>query len=221
MSFLGRWNGIFYFAPLLLIAGSQLSLLSDASYWLLVTAHYLALGMVISTLASIVDRALAAASRANKPVTASVIAVSPERRQTCSADYPRYSNSRYLTKECVTRIKSSILTFLLALLPVLTPDVQAQQTLVPIDSALADTFSQLRTLPQVQQALADIEAREPETIREQLRMTEIPAPPFMEEERARYFLQQLRARGLEDAYIDSEGNVLAAFAVAPATVRPS
>ncbi len=59
MSFLGRWNGIFYFAPLLLIAVSQLALLTDASYWLLVAAHYLALGLVISTLASIVDRALA------------------------------------------------------------------------------------------------------------------------------------------------------------------
>lgn len=109
----------------------------------------------------------------------------------------------------MTRIKSTILTLLLALLPVLTPDALAQQTLVPIDSTLADTFSQLRAFPQVQQALADIEAREPETIREQLRMTEIPAPPFMEEERARYFLQQLRARGLEDAYIDSEGNAVA------------
>lgn len=59
MSFLGRWNGIFYFAPLLLIAVSQLSLLTDASYWLLVAAHYLALALVVSTLASIIDRALA------------------------------------------------------------------------------------------------------------------------------------------------------------------
>ena len=30
----------------------------------------------------------------------------------------------------------------------------------------------------------------------------------MEQERAEYFLQQLRARGLQDAYIDSEGNAL-------------
>jgi len=59
MSFLGRWNGIFYFVPLLLIAVSQLSVLDEASYWLLVAAHYLGLGLVVSTLVSIVDRALA------------------------------------------------------------------------------------------------------------------------------------------------------------------
>lgn len=59
MSFLGRWNGIFYFAPLLLIAISQLSILGESSYWLLVAAHYLGLLLVISTLVSIIDRALA------------------------------------------------------------------------------------------------------------------------------------------------------------------
>lgn len=85
---------------------------------------------------------------------------------------------------------------------------QTGQTLVPVDAALAETFAQLSSDARVQQALSDIEAREPATIREQFRMTEIPAPPFMEQERAEYFLQQLRARGLEDAYIDSEGNAL-------------
>lgn len=85
---------------------------------------------------------------------------------------------------------------------------QAGQTLVPINSELADTFALLTADTRVQQALSEIEGREPATIREQFRMTEIPAPPFMEQERAEYFLQQLRARGLEDAYIDSEGNAL-------------
>jgi len=114
----------------------------------------------------------------------------------------------------VTRIKPSFLTRLaqlamLASLPYMIPGALAQQTLVPIDSTLADTFAELSDLPRVQQALSDIEAREPETIREQLRMTEIPAPPFMEEERANYYLQQLQSLGLEDAYIDSEGNAVA------------
>ena len=85
---------------------------------------------------------------------------------------------------------------------------QAGQTLVPIDAELADTFARLTADTRVQQALSEIEGREPATIREQFRMTEIPAPPFMEQERAEYFLQQLRARGLQDAYIDSEGNAL-------------
>jgi len=85
---------------------------------------------------------------------------------------------------------------------------QDGQTLVPIDAGLAEIFSRLSSDARVQRALSDIEAREPATIREQFRMTEIPAPPFMEQERAEYFLQQLRSRGLEGAYIDSEGNAL-------------
>lgn len=53
-----------------------------------------------------------------------------------------------------------------------------------------------------------IEAREAEMIREQFRLTEIPAPPFKEEVRAAYYLTLMQDRGLEDAYIDSEGNAI-------------
>jgi acetylornithine deacetylase/succinyl-diaminopimelate desuccinylase-like protein len=45
-------------------------------------------------------------------------------------------------------------------------------------------------------------------IREQFRLTEIPAPPFKEEVRAAYYLTLMQNRGLEDAYIDSEGNAI-------------
>lgn len=102
---------------------------------------------------------------------------------------------------------------MIVIFTLMTQALQAQtesagQTLVPIDAVLSETFDRLSTDVRVQDALSAIEAREPATIREQFRMTEIPAPPFMEQERAEYFLQQLRARGLEDAYIDSEGNAL-------------
>lgn len=85
---------------------------------------------------------------------------------------------------------------------------QVSQTLVPVEQAIADAFSQLRALPDVETALQYIQATEPEAILEQIRLTEIPAPPFMEERRAAYYLEQLRQRGLADAYIDSEGNVI-------------
>ena len=54
MSFLGRWNGIFYFAPLVVLAGGQLLGLSIAS-----VLQILAWLLVASTLTSIVDRLLA------------------------------------------------------------------------------------------------------------------------------------------------------------------
>ncbi len=98
----------------------------------------------------------------------------------------------------------------LLLLPVLShsqPDSQPQN-LVPIDDTVAERFAAVAADPRVQSALADIEEREEETVREQIRMTEIPAPPFMEAERAAYYVEQLRARGLADAYIDSEGNAI-------------
>lgn len=85
---------------------------------------------------------------------------------------------------------------------------QPGQTLVAIDEGLATHFARIAADTRVQASLSRIEAREPAIIREQFRITEIPAPPFMEQERAEYYLQQLRALGLADAYIDTEGNVI-------------
>ena len=88
--------------------------------------------------------------------------------------------------------------------------VQAQigQTLVPIDPALREAFEAVRADVRVIEALEQLRLREPANIEEQIRITEIPAPPFMEDERAAYYVEQLRSRGLEDAYIDSEGNAI-------------
>ena len=97
---------------------------------------------------------------------------------------------------------------LLAILLSLNLSAQPGQSLVSIDEAYAADFAAIASDERVQQELANIEAREPATVREQFRMTEIPAPPFLEQERAEYFLAQLQARGLEDAYIDSEGNAV-------------
>ncbi|MSR11296.1 MAG: M20/M25/M40 family metallo-hydrolase [Gammaproteobacteria bacterium] len=85
---------------------------------------------------------------------------------------------------------------------------QVSQTLVPVEPDIANTFSQLHAHQSVQTALQYIQSSEPEAIREQIRLTEIPAPPFMEERRAAYYLELMRARGLVDAYIDSEGNAI-------------
>lgn len=39
-------------------------------------------------------------------------------------------------------------------------------------------------------------------------LTEIPAPPFKEEKRARFYLEMLRGVGLQDVEMDAEGNVM-------------
>jgi phosphatidylglycerophosphate synthase len=59
MSFLGRWNGIFYFVPIVLVAASRLPAfeqVQDNFNLIIVYSNY---ALTVSTLASIVDRAIA------------------------------------------------------------------------------------------------------------------------------------------------------------------
>jgi tripeptide aminopeptidase len=79
---------------------------------------------------------------------------------------------------------------------------------VAVADEVAAQFALVAADPRVQQGLQEIAAAEPETLAEQVRLTEIPAPPFQEQRRAEYYLEQMRQRGLADAYIDSEGNVI-------------
>ena len=59
MSFLGRWNGILYFVPLVLVSVSRLSPFAFAQEFLETLITYFCYALIISTLASIVDRAIA------------------------------------------------------------------------------------------------------------------------------------------------------------------
>ena len=85
---------------------------------------------------------------------------------------------------------------------------ESSPPLVKIDASLRAAFSPIIDEPRVQAALKSIALAEPESIQEQIRLTEIPAPPFMEKERAEYFLGLLQQRGMQHAYIDTEGNVI-------------
>ena len=53
-----------------------------------------------------------------------------------------------------------------------------------------------------------IVAIEPQSRRDLIELTEIPAPPFGEEERAKRFSEMLRAAGLSDVTIDEVGNAI-------------
>jgi len=72
MSFLGRWNGIFYFVPLVFIAVSRFELgagVGEGLSTLIVGVSYL---LLLTTVASIVDRAIA-------PLRARALSDSPSR----------------------------------------------------------------------------------------------------------------------------------------------
>lgn len=103
---------------------------------------------------------------------------------------------------------TKFLTLPCLLLSPLLAWAQVPQTIVPIEPAIESAFRQLQADPRISAALEQLKRDEAEAVREQIRMTEIPAPPFMEERRAAYFLEQMQRRGLTDAYIDSEGNAI-------------
>ena len=56
-SFLGRWNGILYFVPLVLIAAARLPLPAGFASFLRLAASVLAYLLVASTIVSMIDRA--------------------------------------------------------------------------------------------------------------------------------------------------------------------
>ncbi len=67
----------------------------------------------------------------------------------------------------------------------------------------------LAAQPDVQAAFKAIEALEPQTREDHIRLTEIAAPPFKEERRAQAFAEMLSQAGADSVWIDAEGNVLA------------
>jgi len=66
----------------------------------------------------------------------------------------------------------------------------------------------LRADPKVQVAMNHIVSLEPRHRADLIELTEIPAPPFMEEQRAARFAELLREAGLTDVRIDEEGNAV-------------
>ena len=78
-----------------------------------------------------------------------------------------------------------------------------------IEPQYVDEVDALAEQPIVQRAFEEIDALEPRTQEELIMLTEIPAPPFMEEERANRYFEMLQAAGADSTWIDEEGNVLA------------
>ena len=77
-------------------------------------------------------------------------------------------------------------------------------------AALAQVPAATRTLtnPKFQAAEDFIAADHDRLVREIIQLTEIEAPPFKEEKRAKAFAEMLRQSGLSDVDIDAEGNVI-------------
>jgi len=72
----------------------------------------------------------------------------------------------------------------------------------------ADIGPRLMAEPAVRQALDAVRANEPEMLREQVRLCEIPAPSFHEQARAAVMKKHFAELGLTNVRVDAVGNVL-------------
>ena len=71
-----------------------------------------------------------------------------------------------------------------------------------------EEISALIARPEMQAAFSLIEELDAESQGQLIELTEIPAPPFMEAERARHYAEMMREAGADSVYIDSVGNVI-------------
>jgi acetylornithine deacetylase/succinyl-diaminopimelate desuccinylase-like protein len=84
-------------------------------------------------------------------------------------------------------------------------------TLIPLLAAfpcLAQSPAELLNNPAVRAAMEAAKRAEPQTIETQVRLCEIPAPPFKEDVRGRELQRLFRELGLKDVRTDRAGNVI-------------
>lgn len=99
---------------------------------------------------------------------------------------------------CTTR--SLFATLLLAFFAQTTLSAQSQD----YDARIAALMNH----PAVRSAMEHIEETDEQTMADLRTLTQIPAPPFQEEERGRAFLAMLQEIGVDSAWVDEVGNVI-------------
>ena len=78
----------------------------------------------------------------------------------------------------------------------------------PIEPAYTTEVETLLAESSVKAAMDHIVSIEPQSRRDLIELTEIPAPPFEEQARGERFAEMLRDAGLADVSIDDVGNVI-------------
>lgn len=84
----------------------------------------------------------------------------------------------------------------------------------------ATPVPQVMANPAYKAAVATLDREHERLVQEIIKLTEIPAPPFKEAERAKAYAEMLRAAGLAEVEIDAEGNALGLWRGSGAAGRP-
>lgn len=80
---------------------------------------------------------------------------------------------------------------------------------IKIDPQYQKETNNLLQDPAIQKAFQYIKDNDKQTIADHILLTEIEAPPFKEEKRAKVFAKMLEELGVDSVWIDKEGNVIA------------
>lgn len=103
----------------------------------------------------------------------------------------------------MNRSRSSILVLpVIAALVLISTSARGQ-------TSYLNAVSEIYSLPEVREVFRSIEAMNESNVQRLIEMTEIPAPPFEEAVRAADLVSRFKAAGLDSAYIDEVGNVIA------------
>jgi acetylornithine deacetylase/succinyl-diaminopimelate desuccinylase-like protein len=78
----------------------------------------------------------------------------------------------------------------------------------PIQSDADAAVARVRSHPKFARAMAALDEDHDRLVQEIITLTQIPAPPFMEEARGTAYLEMLRDHGLSDVERDGQGNVM-------------
>jgi tripeptide aminopeptidase len=98
---------------------------------------------------------------------------------------------------------SKIYCFVLVLVAFFGSPLEAQ------DKIILEEVRNIMENTSVQDAFEYLDSHDTETLETLITLTEIPAPPFAETERALAFLEMLNLAGIDTSYIDEVGNVIA------------
>lgn len=90
-----------------------------------------------------------------------------------------------------------------------TAGTSSATTPVVLDRRYENEIKALANLPGVKDAFRMILEMEPQTHKDLITLTEIPAPPYKEQVRAAKYMQMLKEAGIDSVWIDEVGNVIA------------
>jgi len=107
-------------------------------------------------------------------------------------------------KDSITMLRVSRPVLAAALLLTLTTSATAATKASPADQ----TIARIRDSVGFKAALKTLDSEHDRIVADTITLTEIPAPPFKEQKRAEAYMAMLKAHGLTDVEMDSEGNVM-------------